>query len=171
MIVVVVSRFCNKSYNGASFLVINEGIRGVRINVRNNVDWEFDEFVLNRRGKEFWSNISGSILIVDWLIGLVAAIAVDGDIIEWSWHSTLISSWSACVSNFGNFLWGFCKCSSLSSKRFKFVVFIVDDVCLVVRRSTIGDGCSRLVEESNKASSELSDKTDCGVRQLGVAKR
>jgi len=138
-----------------------EGFCGVPINWRNNADWEFDDGGggLNRWGR---SDIPGSILI-----GLVAAIAVDGDIIEWSWLSTLSSSLSACVNNFGYFLGLFCECSSFSFKRFKFVL----DVCRVVRRSAIGDSWSRLFDESNKASSEPSDKTDWGVRQLGVARR
>ena len=94
-------------------------------------------------------------------------IAVVGEI---SWHSTL----SACVSNFGSFL-EFCKCSSLSDDRLWFmVVFDIDD-CRVVRRSTIGDVCvigwSRLVDESNKASSDPSDNVDCGVWQWVVVRR
>ena len=32
------SRFCRRSYNGASFFVVNVGVCGVRINERNNVD-------------------------------------------------------------------------------------------------------------------------------------
>ncbi len=34
----VVSTFCNRSYNGASLLFVNEEVCGVRINERNNVD-------------------------------------------------------------------------------------------------------------------------------------
>lgn len=94
---------------------------------------------------------------------------------EWSWYSTLTSSLSACVSNFGYFL-ELCKCSSLSIERFKLTVDIVfdADICLVVRRRTIGDcvvGCSRLADESNKASSDPSDKVDGGVWQLIVFNR
>jgi hypothetical protein len=32
------SRFCKRSYNGASFFAVNVGACGVRINERNNVD-------------------------------------------------------------------------------------------------------------------------------------
>jgi hypothetical protein len=87
--------------------------------------------------------------------------------IEWSWHSILISSLSACVSNLGNFL-EFCNWSSLSAERFKFIggFICVADVCRVVRRSTIGDewfnGWSRFPDDSSNESSELSDKAVCG---------
>jgi hypothetical protein len=32
------SRFCKRSYNGASFFVVTVDVCGVRINERNNVD-------------------------------------------------------------------------------------------------------------------------------------
>jgi len=38
VVFVVVSTFCNRSYNGASLLFVNEEVCGVRINERNNVD-------------------------------------------------------------------------------------------------------------------------------------
>jgi glutamine amidotransferase-like uncharacterized protein len=99
-----------------------------------------------------------------WLRGRVAAIATEGDMIEWSWHSIFTSSFNACVSNFGNFL-GFCDGSSWSTKRFRLtMVLVVDaDVCRVGRRRAMGADVGSIgAAESKNESREFSERFDCG---------
>ncbi len=64
------SRFCKRSYNGASFFVVNVDVCGVRINERNNVDCvellvgRFKDGDGTSSNKRLRSNVSGSVLMI-----------------------------------------------------------------------------------------------------------